>query len=209
MTTIKGRAFCCTPACPPTALLTPCLPAALLWQKKEQQKASAAALDMVLFKEAKKKSEIKRAAEAACLAKEKDKEPEKRDIHVDLREQKEQDGAPRPRLLPWPLVPWRRSEGESTVPESLSCCARRDGGVGRREAQEGCRAEEARRRRRARQDRHRLQALPRRDRDEEARPQVACRAHRASDQTPGLAGPPSGCPHSAREARLLGSRERA
>lgn len=60
-------------------------------RKKEQQKASAAALDMVLFKEAKKKSEIKRAAEAACLAKEKDKEPEKRDIHVDLREQKEQD----------------------------------------------------------------------------------------------------------------------
>lgn len=104
MTTTKGRALCCTPACPPTALLTPCLPAALLWQKKEQQKASAAALDMVLFKEAKKKSEIKRAAEAACLAKEKDKEPEKRDIHVDLREQKEQDGAPRPRLLPWPLA---------------------------------------------------------------------------------------------------------
>lgn len=50
---------------------------------------------MVLFKEAKKKSEIKRAAEAACQAKEKDKEPEKRDIHVDLREQKQQDGAPR------------------------------------------------------------------------------------------------------------------
>ena len=79
---------------------------------------------MVLFKEAKKKSEIKRAAEAACQAKEKDKEPEKRDIHVDLREQKQQDGAPRPRLLPWPLVPWRLSEGGSTVPESLRCCAR-------------------------------------------------------------------------------------
>mmetsp|Transcript_19993 Transcript_19993/g.50589 ORF Transcript_19993/g.50589 Transcript_19993/m.50589 type:complete len:410 (-) Transcript_19993:75-1304(-) len=60
-------------------------------KKKEQQKAAADALDMVLFKEAKKKSEIKRAAEAACQAKEKDKEPEKRDIHVDLREQKQQD----------------------------------------------------------------------------------------------------------------------
>mmetsp|Transcript_3592 Transcript_3592/g.8042 ORF Transcript_3592/g.8042 Transcript_3592/m.8042 type:complete len:410 (-) Transcript_3592:94-1323(-) len=60
-------------------------------QKKEQQKAAADALDMVLFKEAKKKSEIKRAAENACKAKEKEKEPEKRDIHVDLREQKEQD----------------------------------------------------------------------------------------------------------------------
>ena len=135
---------------------------------------------MVLFKEAKKKSEIKRAAEAACQAKEKDKEPEKRDIHVDLREQKQQDGAPRPRLLPWPLVPWRLSEGGSTVPESLRCCARRDGGVGRREAQEGGRAEEARWRRRARQDRHCLQVLPRRDRDEEARLQVVCRANRAS-----------------------------
>ena len=56
--------------------MPPCLPAALLWQKKEQQKAAADALDMVLFKEAKKKSEIKRAAEAACQAKEKDKEPE-------------------------------------------------------------------------------------------------------------------------------------
>ena len=31
----------------------------------------------------------------------------------------------------------------------------------------------------------------------------------ASHQTPGLAGPPLGCLHSAREARLLGSRERA
>ena len=31
----------------------------------------------------------------------------------------------------------------------------------------------------------------------------------ASDLTPGLAGPPSGCLHSAREARLLGSRARA
>ena len=35
---------------------------------------------MVLFKEAKKKSEIKRAAEAACQAKEKDKEPDAKKI---------------------------------------------------------------------------------------------------------------------------------
>jgi len=61
------------------------------WQKKEQQKAAADALDMVLFKEAKKKNEIRKAAEMACQKKEKEKEPEKRDIHVDLREQKEQD----------------------------------------------------------------------------------------------------------------------
>eukprot|EP00320_Phaeocystis_rex_P009197 CAMPEP_0119056150 /NCGR_PEP_ID=MMETSP1178-20130426/848_1 /TAXON_ID=33656 /ORGANISM="unid sp, Strain CCMP2000" /LENGTH=417 /DNA_ID=CAMNT_0007036851 /DNA_START=122 /DNA_END=1375 /DNA_ORIENTATION=+ len=61
-------------------------------EKKLQQKAAADALDMVLFKEAKKKNEIKKAAEMACQAKkDKDKEPEKRDIHVDLREQKEAD----------------------------------------------------------------------------------------------------------------------
>lgn len=100
ISTTKRRAVCCTPACQPTALLTLCLSAALPWQKKEQQKAAADALDMVLFKEAKKRNEIKKAAEAACQAKEKEKEPDKRDIHVDLREQKQQDGAPRPRLLP-------------------------------------------------------------------------------------------------------------
>ena len=75
---------------------------------------------MVLFKEAKKKSEIKRAAENACKAKEKEKEPEKRDIHVDLREQKEQDRAPPPSLLPCPHLPWPPSGGWSTVPESLA-----------------------------------------------------------------------------------------
>ena len=140
------RAPCCTPVCPPAgppaALLT--LPLLCWWQKKEQQKAAADALDMVLFKEAKKKSEIKKAAEMACKAKEKEKEPEKRDIHVDLREQKEQDRAPPPRLLPCPRLPCPPSGGWSTVPESLRCCARSDVGVGRREAQEGHRAEEAR-----------------------------------------------------------------
>lgn len=132
----------CPPAGPPAALLT--LPLLCWWQKKEQQKAAADALDMVLFKEAKKKSEIKKAAEMACKAKEKEKEPEKRDIHVDLREQKEQDRAPPPRLLPCPRLPCPPSGGWSTVPESLRCCARSHVGVGRREAQEGHRAEEAR-----------------------------------------------------------------
>ena len=144
---------------------------------------------MVLFKEAKKKSEIKRAAEQACKAKEKEKEPEKRDIHVDLREQKEQDRAPPPCLLPWPLLPWPPSGGWSTIPESLRCCARSYVGVGRREAQEGHRAEEAGWGRHAGADRHRLQALSRRHRIEEARPQVACPANPASNHTPSRAGP--------------------
>jgi len=64
---------------------------------------------MVLFKEAKKKNEIKKAAEMACAKKEKEKEPEKRDIHVDQREQKEADRAPPP--LPWrPVVPPGRAQ---------------------------------------------------------------------------------------------------
>ena len=76
-------------AAPPASL--PCC-----LQKKQEQRAAAEALDMVLFKEAKKKNELRKAAEMACLAKKpKEKEPEKRDIHVDSREQKEQDRAPR------------------------------------------------------------------------------------------------------------------
>ena len=69
-------------------------------QKKAQAKAAEAALDMVLFKEAKKKNELKKAAEMACQAKKvKEKEPEKRDIYVDEREQKEKDRAPPPAPL--------------------------------------------------------------------------------------------------------------
>ena len=86
---------------------------------------------MVLFKEAKKKNEIRKAAEMACQKKEKEKEPEKRDIHVDLREQKEQDRAPPPASCPVHSCPGHLVAAGRMSLRTLRCCARSHVGVGR------------------------------------------------------------------------------
>ena len=62
--------------------------------------AARAAMDQVLFKEAKTKKEIEREkmakAEAAIKKAEKVKEPDKRDVFTDSRDDKKDDGAPPP-----------------------------------------------------------------------------------------------------------------